>query len=62
MLAVMRKNRDLIEYDIATLVFYMQGGLNYNDAWQLTPKQRKVMARVIEKHYENMNPNKKNQF
>lgn len=59
---MMEKNRGLIETDIATLVFYMQGGLDYNDAWMLTANQRKTMSKVIERHYEAMNPNKKNQF
>jgi len=55
----MAANRKLIETDIASLVFYMQGGLNYNDAWLLTVDQRKIMSKVIEKHYESMNPDKK---
>lgn len=59
MLQVMERNRSVIETDISTLVFYMKGGINYNDAWLLTEKQRKIMSKVIEKHYEAMSPNKK---
>lgn len=59
MLAIMKKNRDVIQNDISTLVFYMQGGLDYNDAFLLTADQRKSMADVVEKHYEAMNGNKK---
>jgi hypothetical protein len=60
MLAIMDKNRDAIETDVATLVFYMKGGVDYNDAWLLTSDQRRRMAKVIEKHYEAMNGTKKN--
>ena len=56
----MDRNRGVIEVDIATLTFYMKGGLDFNDAWLLTAKQRKQMAGIIEKHYEAQNPNKKN--
>ncbi len=59
MISVMERNRSTIENDISTLVFYMQGGLDYNDAWLLTLSQRKNMSLIIEKHYEAMNGNKK---
>jgi hypothetical protein len=62
MLEMMDKNKSIIETDIATLTFYMQGGLDYNDAWMLTAPQRQKMIKVIEKHYEAMNPSKKQQF
>lgn len=62
MISTMNKNRNIIETDIASLTFYMKGGLNYNDAYLLTTTQRKQMISVIEKHYEAMNPNKKNEF
>lgn len=58
----MEKNREIINQDITTIVFYMKGGVNYNDAWLLTTPQRKTMARVVEKHYEAMNGEKKNQL
>lgn len=56
----MEKNRAVIETDIATLVFYMQGAVSYEDAWLLTQRQRGQMAKVVERHYEAMNPNKQN--
>jgi len=59
LLKSMESNRELIETDIASLVFYMQGGITYNDAWLLTLDQRKIMSKVIEKHYASMNPDKK---
>lgn len=58
----MERNRSTVERDIASLTFYMKGGLDFNDAWLLTQSQRKTMAKVIEDHYEAMNPNKKSQF
>jgi hypothetical protein len=59
MISVMERNRSTIENDISTLVFYMQGGLDYNDAWLLTLSQRKNMSSIIEKHYSAMSGNKK---
>lgn len=62
MLDVLAKNRKTIEEDVATLVYYMNGGLNYNDAWLLTREQRKIMTHVIERHFKAMNPNAKQQL
>lgn len=62
MLDVLAKNRLIIEEDVATLVYYMNGGLNYNDAWLLTREQRKIMTHVIERHFKAMNPNAKQQL
>jgi hypothetical protein len=61
MLGSMNKNVNIIEKDIASLVYYMNGGLNYNDAWLLTANQRRTMIRVIEDHYKAMNPTKSQQ-
>lgn len=61
-LATMERNRRMIDDEIATLVYYMNGGLDYNDAWLLTADQRKTMAKVIEKHFKAMNPKSGNQF
>jgi hypothetical protein len=54
----MEKNRRVIEADVNTLVFYMNGGLDYNDAWLLTTDQRRSLGHVVEKHFEAMNPKK----
>jgi hypothetical protein len=62
MLSVLAKNKLVIEEDIATLVYYMNGGLNYNDAWLLTRDQRKIMTHVIERHFKAMNPDSKQQL
>ena len=56
MLSVMERNKKMINDEIATLVYYMNGGLDYNDAWMTTSQQRKSMSRVIEKHFEAMAP------
>jgi hypothetical protein len=48
----MASNRKIIENDIATLVYYMQGGLDYDTAWQISNLQRRTLNKVIEKHYE----------
>jgi len=56
MLQIMERNKKVINEEIATLVYYMNGGLDYNDAWLTTSMQRKVMSKIIEKHFEAMNP------
>lgn len=55
MLDQMEKNRAIVHNDIANLIFYMQGGVDINDAYCLSIQQRKIMNKVIEKHYEKMN-------
>ncbi len=51
----MERNRKVIQQEMVTLTFYMQGGLDFNDAWLLSTDQRMAMSKVIEKHYEAMN-------
>lgn len=51
----MNKERDAIEQEIATLVYYMNGGLNYSDAYSLSTGQMKHMSEAINKHYETQN-------
>lgn len=58
----MEKNKKIIETDIATLVYYMNGGLDYNDAWAISSDQRKTMVSVIQKHFDAQNPKKQNQM
>jgi hypothetical protein len=62
MLKVLDTNRSIIETDINTLVYYMNGGLDYNDAWLLTLEQRKRMSQVIQRHFDAMNPKKGSQL
>lgn len=42
----------MIESDIANLVYYMNGGLTYSEAWRLTTSQMKSLSGTISKHYE----------
>jgi len=62
MLDVMRRNVDAIESDVNSLVFHMNGGLDYDDAWLLTLDQRRKMVNIIQQHYDSQNPNKKQQL
>lgn len=57
-LTLLESNRNAIETDINSLVYYMNGGLDYNDAWLLTLEQRKNMTNVIKRHFEAMDPKK----
>jgi hypothetical protein len=52
MLQTMERNRKAITNEMASLTFYMNGGLNFDDAYLLSTEQRSIMAKVIEKHYE----------
>jgi hypothetical protein len=52
MLTGMERNRKAIQQEVATLAFYMQGGLDYNDGFMLSAEQRSIMSKIIEKHYE----------
>jgi predicted SprT family Zn-dependent metalloprotease len=56
MLSTMDKNRKAIQHEIATLVFYMQGGIGFDEAHMLSADQRLMMSKVVEKHYSAMNP------
>jgi len=62
MISVCNKNVTLIEQDVNALVFHMKGGLDYDDAFLLTTDQRQLMAKMIQKHYDDQNPNKKPQL
>jgi hypothetical protein len=62
MLDILNKNQSLIESDIASLVFHMNGGLDFDDAYLLTADQRRMMAIMIQKHYDAQNPKKQSQL
>jgi len=55
----MEKNRSAITSELAMLSFYMQGGLNFNESYMLSADQRRTLSKVIQKHYEAMDPKKK---
>lgn len=58
MLETMESNRKAITQEVGTLTFYMQGGISFDDAHQLSAEQRKILSKVIEKHYASMSPQK----
>jgi hypothetical protein len=55
MLTIMERNRNAINTELATLAFYMEGGMTFNDAHALSAEQRQAISKVIEKHYTTMN-------
>jgi len=59
MLNTMDSNRAAINHELAMLSFYMQGGLGFNESHMLSSDQRKTLSKVIQKHYEAMDPKKK---
>lgn len=44
-----------IEHFITTACFYMQGGLNIQQGYDLTMEQLERITKVIELHYEKVN-------
>lgn len=56
MIRKMDHNRELIHTDMATLVFYMNGSLDFNDAYCLSMQQRKIMAKVVKEYRESQSP------
>lgn len=55
MIETMDQNRIEITKEVATLCFYMQGGIDFNQGYQLSSDQRRILSKVIEKHYSAMN-------
>lgn len=51
----MERNRRAVEHELGMLCFYMQGGLGFNEAHMLSADQRRMLSKIIEKHYEAMN-------
>ena len=51
----MERDRDNIEKEIAQIVYYMNGGLNYVDAYSLSTSQLTSLNDTITKHYEKQN-------
>lgn len=55
MLGSLEKHRKQIEKEIGTVVFYMQGGLNFTDAYSISMDQISLLAEVIQEHYDKQN-------
>jgi len=53
LLGGMKKEIASIEKEIASLVYYMNGGLSYELAYNLTFDQMRVMTETINTHHEN---------
>lgn len=51
----MAQERTAIEKELAVLVYYMQGGLSYPDAYNLNIEQMKHLSDAITDHYEKQN-------
>jgi hypothetical protein len=51
----MDRDRNHIEQEIASIVYYMNGGLNFRDAYALSESQMDSLATTIKKHYEKQN-------
>jgi hypothetical protein len=51
----LEKSRKLIESEVASLVYYMNGGLGFVDAYNLSIEQMNVLTETISKHYERQN-------
>jgi len=55
MLRSMKQEIANTEKDIASLVFYLNGGLNYTDAYALTHDQMTTLSKVVSDHFEKQN-------
>jgi glutamate formiminotransferase len=44
-----------IEKEIAGVVYYMNGGLNFVDAYELSMDQLNVLSETIKNHFEKQN-------
>ena len=51
----MERDRDRIESDIASVVYYMNGGLSFIDAYSLSTVQLKRLGDTITTHFEKQN-------
>jgi hypothetical protein len=51
----MERDRDRIESDIASVVYYMNGGLSFTDAYGLSTQQLKRLGDTITTHFEKQN-------
>lgn len=58
MLSDMERNRRVILTELASISFYMQGSVSFDDSHLLSTEQRLAMSKVIEKHFEAMNGTK----
>jgi hypothetical protein len=60
MLRDMERDRQQIEDDISYVVYYMNGGLNFTDAYALSVDQIHRLNKTITDHFERQNEAIKN--
>lgn len=51
----MKQDVEATERDIAQLVFYLNGGLNFVDAYELTTSDLNRLSKVVSDHFEKQN-------
>lgn len=45
----MNKEVEMIESQIVDICYYMKGGITWNDAWMLSPRQREKIVKSLSK-------------
>lgn len=55
MLGSMNRETSAIERDVANVVFYMNGGVNFTDAYSLSSSQLQTLTDTIKEHFEKQN-------
>jgi hypothetical protein len=55
MLRSLNRESKEIEREIAGVVYYMNGGLNFVDAYQLSMDQLSVLSDTVKNHFEKQN-------
>jgi DNA replication protein DnaD len=55
MLKSLEQDRNQLEQEISNVVYYMNGGLNYTTAWQLSTDQLNHLANTIKTHFDKQN-------
>lgn len=51
-LAKMDKDAEAIKEDLLTLCWFMRGSLSYDDAFILSPKERELINKLVERNLE----------
>lgn len=54
LLAQYRNESEAILKEIATLCFYMRGGITWSEAMQMSPNERKILSKIIVDGYKHL--------
>lgn len=54
MLSMMSSNRSSLTKDIATMVYYYNGGISYTEAWQMSTFERMIAVETVDKHFQKL--------